>query len=672
MATQRQLAAILFTDIEGYTAKMQEDEQAALHLKDRHREVLEREHNKFDGRIIQYYGDGTVSIFPSAVQAVQCALIMQLDFQKQPRVPVRMGLHLGDILIQDGDVFGDGVNIAARIESLGVSGSVLLSDKVVAELSNHPEFITRSVGTYQFKNVLREIEVYALSHDGLIMPENDSLSGKTVARTQSPLSSEANAPSVSATLKKPDAVPKKSIAILPFVNMSNDPEQEYFSDGMAEEILNALTTMQDLKIAGRTSSFQFKGKNIDLRTIGAQLGVRTVLEGSVRKQGNRLRITAQLINVEDGFHLWSERYERDMDDIFAIQDEIALAITNKLRLTLMGVEEQRLIRKHIPNSTAYDLYLKGRFYINRRGAAIAQGLQHLKEAVAIDPEFALAHAGLADAYLLLAFYGIVPPVSVMFQAKASAETALRLNPDLCEPYCSLGFYYTCCEWNWSKAEASFLKAIEINPRYPQAHFWYGLVLLSWVKGDFTQAEEQGLIGLKLEPLSAICYANYGGILHVAGKYEEGLAVCDAGLELDPNSFLCRIYRGNALAALHRHEEAIANYELALRMSNRHPFALNAMIITKTHMGDYESARGLMAEIKSRGRQEYIPSALTAVSAANLDEPEEAYAYLEKAFQEKDSLLLTLKYEFWLPKKFKEEARFQELLGRIGFPAGVDR
>jgi TolB-like protein/class 3 adenylate cyclase/Tfp pilus assembly protein PilF len=662
MATHRQLAAILFTDIEGYTARMQEDEPAALQLKNRHREILDREHQRFEGRIIQYYGDGTMSIFPSVVQAVQCALTMQLQFREAPPVPVRMGLHLGDILVQDGDVFGDGVNIAARIESLGVSGSVLLSDKVVDELRNHPAFNTRSVGIYQFKNVQREIEVYALNHEGLIVPAPDSLSGKTVEKKLQAADAQA-----AFTETKNQDHSLKSIAILPFVNMSNDPEQEYFSDGMAEEILNALTSLKDLKIAGRTSSFQFKGKNVDLRTIGEQLGVRTVLEGSVRKQGNRLRITAQLINVEDGFHLWSERYERGVDDLFAIQDEIAWAITDKLKVTLMGEEAKLITRNYIPKREAYELYLKGRFYINRRGAAIIQGLKYLQEAVAADPEFALAHAGLADASLLLAFYGIVPPSSIMSQGKSAAERALQLDPTLSEPYCSLGFYYACSEWNWEKAEASFRKAIELNPRYPQAHSWYGFILLAWVKGEFDKAEEHGLIALNLEPLSAISHANYGAILHAAGKYEQSLACCEAGLELDANSFLCLIYKGNALAALKRYEEALSTYEAALKLSNRHPFALNALIMTRCRMGDMDEARKLMEELKFRSSKEYIPGTFTAMSAANLGEREEAYAFLEKAFMEKDSILLTLKNEHWIPPAFKAEERFQQLMAKIGFP-----
>ncbi|MEP6596399.1 MAG: adenylate/guanylate cyclase domain-containing protein, partial [Ginsengibacter sp.] len=360
MSKSRQLAAIMFTDIEGYTAAMQQNEDKAIILKDRHRLILESEHKNFNGTVIQYYGDGTLSIFTSVVQAVQCAVTMQQLFCQVPVVPVRIGLHVGDIMMSDGDIFGDGVNLASRIESLGVSGSVLISDKVNDELHNHPELKTLSMGMYNLKNIEREVEVFALNYEGLVMPVPNSLKGKTQEKKVPPI---------------PVSTPKKSIAVLPFVNMSNDLEQEYFSDGIAEEILNSLSHLKDLKVAGRSSSFQFKGKNLDLRELGHKLGVTTVLEGSVRKQRNYLRVTVQLINVEDGFHLWSEKYDREMDDIFAIQDEIALSVTEKLKITLLEGEKAIINKAPTESKEAYDFYLKGRFYWNRRGPGLKKGLE---------------------------------------------------------------------------------------------------------------------------------------------------------------------------------------------------------------------------------------------------------------------------------------------------------
>ena len=239
MDSYRQLAAILFTDIQGYNTLMQENEQQALVLWKRHREILHTEHQKHHGRIIQDYGDSTLSTFSSAVEAIRCALAMQQAFRQEPRVPVRMGLHVGDIIIGE-DLIGDGVNLAARIQSLGVAGSVLFSDRVNEEILNHPDLHTVSVGTYHLKNILRPVEVFALNHEGLVVPAPNSLTGKTVSL-----------PEKSGT---PDRkVPDKSIAVLPLANLSNDPEQKYFSDGIAEEILTSLSKLPDLKVAGRTS-----------------------------------------------------------------------------------------------------------------------------------------------------------------------------------------------------------------------------------------------------------------------------------------------------------------------------------------------------------------------------------------------------------------------------------
>ena len=336
MESHRQLAAILFTGIQGYPALMQKDQQQALSMQTRHREIITTEHLQHYGRIIQNFGDGTLSIFSSAVEAVRCALDMQLAFQQKPRVPVRMGLHMGDIIIGE-DVIGDGVNLAARIQSLGVAGSVLLSDRVHDEIQNHPELPTVSVGTYHLKNITRPVEVFAIKNEALVVPEPYSLKGKTAAKEQPNQLQPKNLSDLRQALAKKVNQPLlHSIAVLPFVNVSNDPEQEYFSDGMTEEILNALTQIKDLNVAGRISSFQFKGQALDLREVGNKLHVETVLEGSVRKQGNRVRITAQLIDVEDGFHLWSERYDREMDDIFAIQDDISAQIAEQLKVTFFS------------------------------------------------------------------------------------------------------------------------------------------------------------------------------------------------------------------------------------------------------------------------------------------------------------------------------------------------
>jgi TolB-like protein/class 3 adenylate cyclase/tetratricopeptide (TPR) repeat protein len=657
MLHHRQLSAILFTDIEGYTSIMQQDEDRAIGLKDRHREILQKEHKRFNGSIVQYYGDGTLSTFASVVEAVHCALAMQQQFLQPPHVPVRMGLHMGDILVSDESIFGDGVNVASRIESLAVAGSILISDKANNELYNHPQFKTTTVGTYQFKNVSRAIEVFALDHQGLVIPAAGSLKGKTEP-IKTGLQNTASGNGEAAI---------KSIAVLPFVNMSNDPDQDYFGDGIAEEIINSLTHLKDLKVAGRTSSFKFKGKNVDLRKLKEKLGVNTVLEGSVRKQGNAVRVTAQLIKVEDGFHLWSERFDRDMGDIFAIQDEISLAITEKLKVTLLHTDREKIVKPYTQSTKAYELYLKGRFQINKRGVSIHNGIQCFKEAIDTDPEYALPYAGFADALSLAASWGLVHPGEVMRKVKSLAQKALELESELCEPYCSLGFYFTFFEWNWKEAKKYFLKSIELNPNYPLAHYWYGWDYLCWVEGNFEEAQKHGELAIRLDPLSSVCYGCHSLILHAGKKYDEGLAYAKMGLELDPGSFICHLSEGNCYTALKQYEEAIKSFESALRLSNRNPFPLNALIWTCCLNGAIDTAQSLFLEVKEKSKEQYVSSTLTGISAAYLGNLDEAFNYFSDAMSMREPILLSLKHQAWIPEFLKADPRYGRLLKSIGFP-----
>ena len=654
MSQSRQLAAIMFTDIEGYTAIMQQNEQQALSVRKRHREVLQQEHTQYNGRIIQYYGDGTLSIFQSAIQAVQCAVAMQQAFCQPPQLPLRIAVHIGDVIFDDDQVVGDGVNLASRVESLGVAGSVLISDRVKEEISNHPEFKTVSVGSYQFKNIERSVEVFALDHEGLIVPGPYSLKGKTKEKESS--NDHANGEHTS-----------KSIAVLAFVNMSNDPDQEYFGEGIAEEILNSLAHLKELKVAGRTSSFQFKGRNMDLREVGQKLGVSSVLEGSVRKQGNRLRVTAQLINVEDGFHLWSEKFDRDIDDIFAIQDEIALFITEKLKVTLLENDYALITKVHTKHTEAYELYLKGRFYLSRRGNFIMIARENFKKAISLDPGFALAYAGYADALNIAAFYGLLSGKEVMNDIKKAAETATKLDGSLCEPYCALGGYYTGLERNWLEAKKNFAKGLELNPKYAQGHSWYGMLYLAWVEGKFDEAEKQGQLALKLEPLSAIDHADLSWTLYTAGKFDEALAIAQAGIELDANSFLSHRLAGLSYIGLNRNEEAIETFKNLAKISGRHQHSITGLIWAHCNNKNFQEARKLMDELKTRSETEYITPTYLGIAAAWLGDLDAAFDLLQKAYDDPDPNITQLKYSPYGPAALRNDPRFENLLDRIGFP-----
>ena len=644
MTELRQLAAVLFADIAGYTALMQKDEDAALQILQHFKEELFTTVKNNEGKIIQYFGDGCLMVFNNAANAVASAKVIQENLKTEPKVPVRIGIHLGDVVFREGNIFGDCVNIASRIESMGVPGAVLFSDAVSKQIRNKPEFQLSSLGSFEFKNVEEPMEIFALSNSGFPIPDPQYLNGKFK-----------------------DGGPTKSVAVMPFDNLSKDPEQEYFSDGMAEEILNSLSHIKDLKVAGRISSFQFKNKNISLKEVGEKLSVKTVLAGSIRKQGTRVRITVQLLNTRDGFQLWSEKYDRELDDIFSVQEEIALAVTDALKVSLLKKDRDLITKSYTPQPDAYEQYLKGRFNVIRRGSYILLALQHFQKAIELDPDFAQAYASFADANLLLATYGLAQPKNVMLRSKQAAEKALLLDPKVAEAYCSLGYYYACYEWNWEEAKKNFLKSLELNPRYIEVHLRYGCNYLTWVEGNITEGEIHGMQAIKAEPLYAICYGTHSLILQTAGKYKEALEFCKEGIEIDPNSFLCRLNEGTLYMLLHQYEESITSYETALKISNRHHFAVNGLLWTHCILGNYDKANELMKELTTRAEKEYIAKTFTGISAAYLNDLDTAFIFLAQAYEDRDPVLLALKYEKWIPENLRKDPRFEKLLSGIGFP-----
>jgi eukaryotic-like serine/threonine-protein kinase len=315
-----------------------------------------------------------------------------------------------------------------------------------------------------------------------------------------------------------------SIAILPFRNLSSDPGDEYFSDGISEEIISALSALEGLRVAARTSSFSFKGRAVEITEVARKLGVSTVLEGSVRKAGNRVRVTAQLVNVADGFQLWSERYDREMEDIFAVQDDIARSIADRLKVTLKGDQQQPLVKAGTDNLEAYQLYLKGRALLYHRGRGVPRALECFQRAVALDAEYALAWTGLADANCVLAWYAFVRPQTSLPHAKEAATRAVALAPFLAEAHTALAMAYSYCDWDWSNAEREFLRALELNPRYVQARDWYGVWYGAAVGGRFEEGIAHARKAVEFDPLSGYANACLAVAYAFAGRSAEALAV----------------------------------------------------------------------------------------------------------------------------------------------------
>jgi len=464
---------------------------------------------------------------------------------------------------------------------------------------------------------------------------------------------------------KVDSVVQDSIAVLPFTNMSSDPENEFFADGITEEIINALAQIEQLRVAARSSAFSFKGKHIDLHIIGERLNVRSVLTGSVRKVGGRLRITSQLQDVVDGCQLWSERYDRNVEDVFAIQDEIARSIVNRLKITLEGDQLQPLVKAGTTNLEAYQLYVKGRILLSRRGQTVPRAVECFQGAVALDPEYAQAWAGLADSYTVLGYGGFVHPREFMAKGTEAARRAVALNQSLAEAHSALAMASLMGAWDEAQAEREFLQAIKLNPTDIQARDWYGLFYLQLSEGRLHEGAEQVKLAFLSDPLSSYAHAVYGMTCAFAGRKEEGIEVSRRAVELDPDSYLARFMLQFVLHAGGKFEESVSVGESALAMSGRHSWSMATLALCVADLGKHVDAEAIYEEMLARGRRQYVPPALLALAASAAGRQDQAIAHAREAYTIRDphcQCFLSRHIDF--PRRLYADPRFREFGGYI--------
>jgi len=475
----------------------------------------------------------------------------------------------------------------------------------------------------------------------------------------------AEARSPTHSFDPPGTEQRRSIVVLPFVNMSDDSESEYFSDGMTEEIINALAQLKDLRVAARTSSFALKGTSPDLDEVGTKLKVATVLEGSVRKAGGRIRITAQLIDTSTGYHLWSERYDRELEDVFAIQDEIAKAIAEKLQVTLDAGVEGRLVRPTTKSLEAYDLYFKGRFSVNLGGDGPLRGLKYFEQALACDPEYALAYAGIAEAYGWLGNTGILRPKEAMPKTREAAMRALELDDTLAEAYLRLGHLAWTYDFEWANAERHFLRALELNPGLPQLHSYYGFFLASM--GRFEESLSELRQGIDLDPLSQFAHSLLGQVLAFLGRVPDAIDRLRTALELDPTSWLAIHFVGMAYRLDSQYPEALEALEVAIALPGRQPWSLLEMALASVASGDRLRAEAIYDELVERSRSEYVPPTTLSLVSAVLGRADEAFEWLDRAYEERDALLNWVKIgPHYDP--LRGDPRFSSLLKRMELDA----
>ena len=431
---------------------------------------------------------------------------------------------------------------------------------------------------------------------------------------------------------------KRSIAVLPFVNMSPDRDQEYFCDGLAEELINALSHIKTLQVAARTSVFSLKGEKYDVREIGEKLNVDTVLEGSIRKAGEQLRITAQLVSAADGYHIWSEKYDRKLEDIFAIQDEISLAIVDRLKIELFGEEASRLVKRGTEDLEAYDLYMRGRFFWEKRGLGLKKAVEYFKEAIDKDPKYAAPYAGIADSYTLFAFYGFLPSHDAMPKAREYAQKAIEIDDTIADAHSTLGFIYHYYEWDFTKAEQEFKRAIELNPAYAPAHYWYSATL--WYTDRPEEALSESERAVELDPFSVQAHTVYGWILLGMRRVEQSVDRLSRALEMNPDYVLAHWLQGCNYYLLSRNEDALTELQKAVMLSNRNPWMISTLGSAYGRLGRTSEARKILAELIDRSKSEYVQALYFAYLYIELGEIDEALAWLEKSFEARDLYLIT--------------------------------
>jgi TolB-like protein/class 3 adenylate cyclase len=660
MSSTRQLAAILFTDIAGYTAIMQEDEQLAVKLVKRHRLVLEKTVGDHDGEVIEYYGDGSLSIFTSITQAIQCSLSIQQQLQEDPAVPLRIGLHIGEVIYEDGKIMGDGVNIASRIQSLGLAGSILFSKEIFDKIRNHPEFKAVYLGGFHLKNVTDPMEVFALANEGLTVPSKEKIEGKvdTVPKRNFKTHLKWALPLFTALILWAVFMPglfknkndlsgtEKSIAVLPFDNMSNDTLQQYFSDGITEDIITQLSKMADLKVISRTSVMEYKNNKKNLKKIAEDLGVATILEGSVRKEGDKVRITAQLINANTDKHIWAETYDRNASEVFAIQSEVAQQIANKLNVKLTTEEGKRIIEKATDNVQAYDEYLRA------KKLPLPERIEPLLSALKKDSTFSLAWAELASVYSKIPLMNQSERPYYVRKSLDAALTAVAYGPERSETHMILGDVLKISTLSPTLAIKELNRSIELNPNNAEGYVY--LAFAQMEMRNFGEAEKNLQKAKLLDPLSSLMNSAWRNYYRYSRNPEKYLSHRN---ERRPNTNPDSI-PGTKMIYYFLKDK----YDSVLFFSEKVPFSIVIRSIAYTRTGQTDKAKRIADSLEAVSP--YDHAFQIGIIYAWLGDKQKAIEKLNLAYRLYDFGLISIKVDKMFDPLRNEEG-FKELLKKMG-------
>ena len=678
MSQQHQLVAILFTDIVGYTALMQENEQKAVGLIKHYNLTLRKLVLIHGGKVLNYYGDGNLCTFPSATSALNCALELQSELQSEPRVPLRIGLHIGEIFFEEEKALGDGVNVASRIQSLGQANTILFSREIFDKIKNHPEFQPVSIGMFDFKNVDEPVEVFALANAGLVVPRKEEMTGK-LKRDLSKKRKTSRFILFSGMMtafiaffalfvypkysNRQNDVVDKSIMVIPFINMSNDPQQEYFAEGMMDEVLNHLYKIGGLNVISRTTSLAYKDTKKTTKEIANELGVGSLLEGSVQKDGDHIRIIAQLINGKTDQHLWAETYDRDFKDVFSIQSDIAQQIASALKIQIDPSVKERLESKLTDNTEAYNLFLRA----ENLATSLDDSKLFYETAIKLDPTFAEAYAGLAGYWINRGLgSGDLTVQEVLKNADPLLQKAFLLNPNSAVAYTVKAWEDLWFKWNFESVGKAYQKVMELNPSNPEILTRLNWYLLS--TGKFQDAlktssqafeNDSSSINNRVDlALARFFNNNPNGSLQLFEKTN----IDDADWYIYHNYLRICVYTGE-------YRKAISIFEsiksaLGIDIDN---FILGHAAVAYYKTGLKDSTERILNVIKLRSEKSPVgsPCYYIAIIYASMGENDKAIQWLQKAYEDHEVEMYFLNVEPLL-KSLRNDMRFKEILTKIGF------
>ena len=691
------ILTLVFTDLADSTAlKTRRGDQAVGELITRHRAHVRRLAAESGGRIIDWAGDGCFLAFETPSAAVLFALRLQQAHGKEPDLPgVRTGIHMGEVSDRpgpDGDVGhprveGLAVDLAARISGLARPAQVLMSSSVADSARQRLDrdvlgqpILWRAHGSYSLKGFDEALEIREAGLQGVASFAPPAASEKaTPTRPAGPTATGRRTQrlGVIATVvgvaiavlvwwtmsqpRGPHPPTRKSVAVLPFVNMSSDKENEYFSDGITEDLITALSKVSGLHVAAHTSSFAFKGKNEDVRTIGTQLNVGAVLEGSVAKAGNQVRITAQLINTADGYHLWSDSYDRELKEIFAVRSQVAQTVAKALQVTLGAGERRELEQKPTEDVEAYQLYLKGR-HAAETLADWETAIRYLQQAIARDPGFALAYDGLAFYYTLIADWGM-PGNEALPRAREAAEKALRLDPSMAEAHTWLGAVHWWYDYDYAAARREFETAIAMLPDSATAHAYYGKYLLA--AGQAAEGIAEARRSIALDPLSPENNLLLALHFYFARRYDEAIKQLRTTLAVDPDYWPTHEFLGRAYARLGKFSEAVAELHTAKRLEGSGNAEIeSALGRVYADAGNRTEATKVLNQLRERMRDQFVSGAFVATVYVGLGEIDEAFAALAQGAAQHSWFVPFWKVDPELDP-LRSDPRFAALLKKVG-------